>query len=718
MSAREQEVADLGDADSVDDLGLLPARVHQSAGLQDGELLGEVAGLDVDRLEEFVDGVVSFAQQLQHADACGVTQLLEQIGLGLVHGHAHSASTLSMASTGAVVTVSTRLMLRACWRRVGWVPCHTELKICAINVVFIIDETPRDPRGHVTTPWTPTGAAGGSVTALLPRRSDWAHVRWGRDLPAGLMVGLVALPLALGFGVSSGLGAGAGLTTAIVAGALAAVFGGSRVQVSGPTGAMTVILLPIVAAHGAHGVLVVGLLAGLILVGLGVLGAGRFMRYVPIPVVEGFTIGIAVIIALQQLPGALGVDAHGDKVLSATGSAIAAWVDHGDWMAPALTGAVLVAILILARVLPRWPVSLVVVVAATIVNSTLGLGAAPIGEIPTALPAPSLPTVPWAGVGDLLLPAVAVAALAALESLLSAAVADGMSMGQRHDPNRELFGQGVANLGAALFGGVPATAAIARTAVNVRSGASSRLAALAHALVLLVVMLVAATWVSEIPLAALAGVLIATAIQMVRVSSLLALLRATRSDAAVLIVTAAATVAFDLVTAVILGLVVAGFFALRQTAMTTRLEETPLPTEDHADDETREELALLDEHIVAYRIDGPLFFAAAHDFLLELVDVSNVRVVILRMSKVTTIDATGAHVLADTVGRLEARGVTVLLSGVHPQHRHVLTHIGIYDRLAHERHMFDHTPQAIDHARVHAARIAHTPTQQPDVSAT
>lgn len=541
--------------------------------------------------------------------------------------------------------------------------------------------------------------------ALSPRLADWSHARPGRDLTAGLMVGLVALPLALGFGVSSGMGAGAGLATAIVAGALAAVFGGSRVQVSGPTGAMTVVLVPIIATHGADGVLVVGVLAGLILIGLGYAGAGRFIRYVPIPVVEGFTVGIALIIALQQLPAALGVQVHAEKVLVLAARSARAWAADPTWDALGMTVAVVIGILLLSRFRRALPSSLVAVIAATAANAALGLGAAPIGHIPAGLPTPTLPTVPFADLNALILPAVAVAALAALESLLSATVADAMSVGQRHDSDRELIGQGLANLGAPLFGGIPATAAIARTAVNVRSGATSRLASLTHSLVLLIVVLVAARWVAEIPLAALAGVLIATAIHMVRVSSLTALLRSTKRDAAVLCITAISTVVFDLVTAVLVGLVVAGFFALQQTARTARLDEIPLDEGDHTD----EERSLLDEHIVAYRIDGPLFFAAAHDFLLELSDVSNVRVVIVRMSRVTTLDATGAHVLADTITRLEARSITVLLSGVQQHHERVLRELGVYDRLGHERHLFDTTPQAIAHARVHASRLAHTP---------
>jgi SulP family sulfate permease len=549
------------------------------------------------------------------------------------------------------------------------------------------------------------GRAGRRTVALMPRRTDWTDARPGRDTTAGLMVGLVALPLALGFGVSSGMGAGAGLVTAIVAGALAAVFGGSRVQVSGPTGAMTVVLVPIVAVHGAGGVLVVGLLAGLLLVGLGYAGAGRFIRYVPVPVVEGFTVGIAAIIALQQVPAALGVQAHAEKVLVLAGRAARTWAADPVWVPLALAAGVVTAILVLGRWRPRWPGSLIAVVVATAASSALDLGAASIGHVPTGLPVPSIPTAPWAELDTLVLPAIAVAARAALESLLSATVSDAMSVGQRHDSNRELVGQGVANLGASFFGGIPATAAIARTAVNIRAGATSRWAALTHAAFLLGVVLVAARWVGEIPLAALAGVLIATALHMVRVSSLRALLGATRGDAAVLLVTAAATILFDLVTAVLVGLVVAGFFALRQAAGTARLDEMPLDPGDHTDEEQR----LLDQHIVAYRLDGPLFFAAAHDFLLELSDVSDVRVVILRMSRVTTIDATGAHVLADTVSRLEGRGTTVLLSGVRAAHEQVLRQLGVYERLAHERHLFDSTPHAIAHARIHAARIAHTP---------
>ncbi len=525
----------------------------------------------------------------------------------------------------------------------------------------------------------------------------------GRDLIAGVTVAVVALPLALAFGISSGMGASAGLVTAIIAGAAAAVFGGSNLQVSGPTGAMAVVLLPVVAMFGAAGVLVVGVMAGVLLIALAFARAGQIIRFLPLPVVEGFTIGIAIIIGLQQIPAALGVTAKGEKVAVTAMHAITDWASAPGWSAPAITLAVAACMLTAARYRPALPASLLAIAAVTALTARLDWTVATIGSIPRGLPIPQLPGVDRATLSALLLPAVAVAALAALESLLSATVADGMSVGHRHDPDRELFGQGIANLLSPLFGGIPATGAIARTAVNVRSGARSRLAALTHAFVILLVVLVAATLVAKIPLAALAGVLLATVIQMVEVSNVRALLRATRGDAAVLLLTAAATIAFDLVTAVLLGLLLAGFHALLQVARSAHVDEIELDTSDHSEDERR----LLAEHVVAYRLDGPLFFGAAHTFLLELAEVSNVKVVILRMSRIQTLDATGATVLGQTIRSLEARGITVLLSGTKPQHRQIFEQLGVLNELAHDRHVFDTTPDAIIHAHRHVAREEH-----------
>ncbi|MFI8823981.1 SulP family inorganic anion transporter [Streptomyces sp. NPDC053431] len=537
-----------------------------------------------------------------------------------------------------------------------------------------------------------------------------------RDLLAGLTVAIVALPLALGFGETSGLGAAAGLATAVVAGALAAVFGGSNLQVTGPTGAMTVVLVPIVAQHGPSGVLTVGLLAGLICVGLALLRAGRYMAYIPASVVEGFTLGIALVIGLQQVPNALGVPKpEGDRVLAVTWRAVGEFAQAPNWTALGLALGVAALMLGGARWRPTVPFSILAVIAATVVAQVFHLDRAkPIGELPAGLPAPSLGFLDLSALGSLIAPAVAVAALAALESLLSAKVADGMTVGQKHDPDRELFGQGLANIAAPLFGGVPATGAIARTAVNVRTGASSRLAALTHAAVLAVIVFAAAPLVSKIPLAALAGVLLATAVRMIEVGSLRAMARATRSDAVVLVLTAVATLALDLVYAVIIGLAVAGALALRAVAKQARIDQVDfrpdLPGE-HSD----EEHALLAEHIVAYRIDGPLFFAAAHRFLLELSDIADVRVVILRMSRVTTMDATGALVLKDAVEKLNRRGIAVMSSGIRAGQRQVLDSVGALDLLRYEGREYATTPEAIAGARAHlqtAGLLTAVPTQK------
>ncbi|MBP5859848.1 SulP family inorganic anion transporter [Streptomyces sp. LBUM 1484] len=553
------------------------------------------------------------------------------------------------------------------------------------------------------------------LAALLPARADLAAVRRAprRDLLAGLTVAIVALPLALGFGVSSGLGAEAGLATAVVAGALAAVFGGSNLQVSGPTGAMTVVLVPIVGEYGPTGVLTVGLMAGIMLVALAALRAGKYMQYVPAPVVEGFTLGIACVIGLQQVPNALGVPKpEGDRVLVTTWRAVAEFAKHPHWTAVGLATAVAAVMLIGARWRPTVPFSIVAVIAATVVTQVAGLDAAqPIGDLPSGLPAPSLGFLDVGSPGSLLAPAVAVAALAALESLLSASVADGMTVGQKHDPDRELFGQGLANIAAPLFGGVPATGAIARTAVNVRTGAGSRLAALTHAAILALIVFAAAPLVSKIPLAALAGVLLATAVRMVEVGSLRAMARATRSDALILALTAVATLALDLVYAVIIGLVVAGALALRAVAKQARLDQVPLDRGDHS----AEEHALLAEHIVAYRIDGPLFFAAAHRFLLELTDVADVRVVILRMSRVSTMDATGALVLKDAVEKLTRRGILVLASGIRTDQRQVLDSVGALELLRHEDREYATTPEAILAARDHLAAAGVLPALPPSI---
>ncbi|MEV0166301.1 SulP family inorganic anion transporter [Nonomuraea fuscirosea] len=545
-------------------------------------------------------------------------------------------------------------------------------------------------------------AAGwGRVRSVLPERAALAAMRERprNDLLAGLTVAIVALPLALGFGISSGLGASSGLATAVVAGSLAALFGGSALQVSGTSGAMTVVLMPIMSAHGAVGVLTVGLLAGLLLVALALARAGRYMALVPAPVVAGFTVGMAGVIGLQQLPHALGVPAHdSDKIAVVAWHAVMDFLSRPHWWAMSTTLTVAAVLLVVASVRPAWPLSLVVVAAVTLVVELAGLPLARIGHLPAGLPAPSLAFLDLQVLSSLLAPAVAVAALAALESLLSAAVADNMTGRHRHDPDRELFGQGIANLVTPMFGGMPGTGAIVRTAVNVRSGAHSRLAALSHALILGAIVYLAAGLVAKIPLAALAGVLLATSVRMVEKDAVRAMFRSTRGDGLVLVLTAVATLTLDTVLAVILGLVVAGALALRAIARNLRLHHEPL-RHDLQPQHTEDEHALLAEHIVTYRLDGPLFFAAAHRFLRELSDVTDVSVVVLRLRRVTTIDASGARALGDAITRLEKRGILVYVSGIPDDGHQPLEALGVIARLVQAGQVFATTGAAIEAAR-------------------
>ncbi len=551
------------------------------------------------------------------------------------------------------------------------------------------------------------------VVALLPRPADYAGLRssWRGDLLAGVTVGVVALPLALAFGITSGLGADAGLITAIVAGLVAAVFGGSNVQVSGPTGAMTVVLVPIVARDGPGAVILVGLLAGIVIVAAGVAGFGRYLTYVPWPVIEGFTIGIALIIFLQQVPAALGVaKPEGENTALVAGRAVVRAVEgQGRWWTVGLVAIVAAVMLVVPRIHRGLPASLLAVLAATVVAAATDTGVATIGQLPSSLPSPALPHVTTGLVSSLSGAVFAVAALGALESLLSAKVADGMAGTSSHDPNRELFGQGLANIASSLFGGMPATGAIARTAVNVKAGARTRVSAIVHAVLLLAVVLFGSGLVSRIPLAALAGVLMVTATRMVERHNVVAILRATRSDGLILVLTAFVTVAFDLILAVEVGMAAAAVLALRQVARTSTFTAESVSSDGGAPDadallDPAQAASLRHDHIVAYRLDGALFFGAVQRFFHELTEVGDVKVVILRLPDLQMIDATGAQALGQIIEDLERRHVTVLLKGAKPHHLRILQEVGAIDRLAHARHVFDDLDSAIAHAREHVAR--------------
>jgi SulP family sulfate permease len=539
---------------------------------------------------------------------------------------------------------------------------------------------------------------------FLPSKLDYAGLgtSWRTDLLAGITVGIVALPLALAFGVSSGVGAEAGLITAIVAGLVAAVMGGSPVQVSGPTGAMVVVLAPVVAVHGAGSVAPLSLMAGLLVCVLGFSGLGRAVAFIPWPVVEGFTLGIAAIIFLQQVPlatGTSGVPGH-NTLVAAVEAASAATVPTA-LLTLGLVAGVAVAMVLVQKLLRALPASLIAVLLAAAAAELFALDIPRIGPLPHSLPVPAVPAFDVELLGSLAMPAVAIACLAAIESLLSARVAAGMTgpdgrPGGPYSPDRELTGQGLASIAAGLFGGMPATGAIARTAVNVRSGAKTRLAAAVHAVVLLAIVYLASGMVSRIPLAALGGVLMVTAVRMVSRRTVAAILRSTRSDAAVFILTAVITVAFDLIVAIQIGLAAAALFALRTFASLSSVqrEEIPGPRAEG------------DEHIAVLRLDGAMFFGAAERILQEISQVKDVQVAIIRLSQLRMLDATGAHALVEVVSALELRGITVLLKGVRPDHLQLVTNVGVIRSLRHHKHLFGHLGDAVEHARSHVRRNA------------
>ena len=539
------------------------------------------------------------------------------------------------------------------------------------------------------------------LARFLPRGADYRGLArtWRHDVVAGITVGVVALPLALAFAIAAGLSPAVGLTTAIVAGLVAGVFGGSDLQVSGPTGAMAVVLLPVVARFGVGAVPTVGLIAGALVLVAGVARLGRVVAYVPWPVVEGFAVGIAVIIFLEQVPAALGVTRPpGTGTLVVAWRSVTAWLAHPGFQSLALVAVVAVLMVGLPRLHRALPGSLLAVVAATVVAGLAGWGVTRIGALPSTvghLAFPSLDRLP-----QLLGPALAVAVLAAMESLLSAKVADALTDTTPCDPDRELFGQGLASIASALVGGMPSTGAIARTAVNAKAGARTRLSAVVHSLTLLVVVLAAGSLVARIPLAALAGVLMVTAVRMVDPSNVWSVLRSTRRDALVLVLTAVATVAVNLIVAIELGLAVAGILALLHLARSATFTSSRL-SDDGPTDGTA---VLADEHVLVYRIDGPLFFAVAQRFLEEFATVSDAQVVILRLTDVRGLDASAAQALGDIVEHLERRGITVLLKGVQPEHFRILEAVGSLDHLATEHHVFADLPSAVAHARVHVAR--------------
>lgn len=506
-----------------------------------------------------------------------------------------------------------------------------------------------------------------------------------KDLGSGVSVGIIALPLAIGFGIASGVTPSQGLWTAIVAGALISALGGSRFQIGGPTGAFVPVLAGIVAAHGYGGLALATMMAGVMLLLLGVLRLGTILRFIPYPVVAGFTSGIAIIILVAQLNEALGlglkIPEHVPQQLAAVGGHVAG-----------VNGYALGAAVLTFGIAQFWPgvtkkvpASIVAVVATTLVAYYLKWPVATIGSkfggIPAGWPGWFVPTFSFDQIHDLIAPAATIAALGGIESLLSATVADGMT-DSRHDSNQELMAQGIANLLTPLVGGIAATGAIARTAANIRSGARSPISGIVHALVLLVIALVAAPLARYIPLAALSAILIGVALRMAEWDTFAELWHGPRSDFAVCVATFLLTVIFDLTVGVGAGLTMAVVLFVRHMEEMTHVKLlTP-----ESDIEMEGSISLrgktVPPGVVLYRIHVPFFFAAADKLEAALrASGGRPRIVVFRMRHVPVMDATGLHAFEVAVEKMLRDGVHILLTAVQAQPMKVMMASGLVDRV-------------------------------------
>ncbi|MCB2108483.1 MAG: STAS domain-containing protein [Rhodobacteraceae bacterium] len=514
------------------------------------------------------------------------------------------------------------------------------------------------------------------------------------DAVSGLTVAIVALPLAMALGIASGATPDKGLLTAVVAGFVISALGGSRVQIGGPTGAFVVVVANTIATHGYDGLVLATLMAGLILLVAGFARLGTWIKYIPEPVVTGFTAGIAVIIFSSQIKDLFGLTVpEVPAEVAEKWGAFWATRDTMNIAAVALSAASLAIIIGLRKFAPRLPGFLLAVIAASCAAMILDLKVDTIGSafggVPTAMPAPVLPDITFARLQDLMPSAFTIAFLAGVESLLSAMVADGMT-GRRHRSNAELVAQGVANTASALFGGMPATGAIARTATNIRSGARSPMSGMFHAVFLLAFMLLLAPLLAYIPLAALAGVLVMVAWNMADIPRFLHLMNAPVGDRIVLILTFALTVLVDLTVAIEVGVVLASFLFMHRMAEVAgaRLGATGLLDDDEDDDtapaiEDPTQRVDLPPGVDVFQMRGPLFFGVTHR-LAEVLGRTDTppRVFIIRMRRVPLVDSSGASALGDLINRYAKHGSTVILSGVQNQPRQVLTSMGIKDGVA------------------------------------
>jgi SulP family sulfate permease len=514
------------------------------------------------------------------------------------------------------------------------------------------------------------------VPKIVTTLRSYDRTQFLGDGIAGVIVGIVALPLAIAFAIASGVSPDRGLWTAIVAGFLISALGGSRVQIGGPTGAFVVIVYGIVQTHGMDGLIVATLMAGVILVIMGLAQVGGAIRFIPHPLVTGFTSGIALIIFSSQVR-----DFFGLRMGDVPAGFVSKWIafaraaDTVNWVAFGVAALALAIILLWPRVSRRIPGPFVALVVTTVVARLFHLPVETIGsrfgDVAASVPHPIVPHLSFEQVTSLVGPAFTIALLAAVESLLSAVVADGM-IGGRHRSNMELVAQGIANIASSLFGGMPATGAIARTATNVKNGGRTPVAGMVHALTLLLITLFAGRWAAIIPMATLAAVLVVVAYHMSEWRVFRGELRAPRSDVAVLLTTFTLTLLVDLTVAIAVGMVLASFLFIRRMATVTTVNAVTAELRDEAARDVAGEELLdrtgIPDGVEVYEIDGPFFFGAAAAFKDTLARVAGKpKVLIIRMRRVPALDSTGMHALTDVVHRTRGDGTVVILSDVHMQ---------------------------------------------------
>ncbi|MFZ1370461.1 MAG: sulfate permease [Ferruginibacter sp.] len=496
--------------------------------------------------------------------------------------------------------------------------------------------------------------------------------QFGKDVMAGLIVGVVALPLAIAFAIASGVSPEKGLYTAVIAGFIISAMGGSRVQIGGPTGAFIVIVYGIVQVHGVNGLIIATFMAGVMLIIMGLARLGSVIKFIPHPLIIGFTSGIAVLIFSSQVK-----DFFGLTMGAVPADFLEKWKSYFqnftgvNWYSVVIAAATVAIILLWPKITHKIPGSLIAILVTTAAMQIFHIPVDTIGSrfgsIPASLPMPVMPHLDFTVIKSLIVPAFTIALLGGIESLLSAVVADGM-IGGKHKSNMELVAQGTANIFSALFGGIPATGAIARTATNVKNGGRTPVAGIIHAITLLLIMLFIGKWASLIPMATLAGILVVVAYNMSEWENFVSVFKGPKSDVAVLLTTFLLTVLVDLTVAIEIGMVLAVFLFMREMI---KFSDVSALTKNVGDPENDREAIgnfTIPEHVEVFEITGPLFFGAAYKFKDAMKFIEKPpKVLIIRMRQVPIIDATGINVLLEVFKESKHKGTKLILSEVHSE---------------------------------------------------